>query len=239
MSRRVVWFSCGAPSAVVAKLEPDAEVVYCDTGSEHPDNMRFLRDVEEWIGRRVTILRSDKYVDTWDVWDKRRFIIGHHGAPCTVELKKKVRFAHQRPDDVHLFGFHVGEEGRAARTVESEPGVTWEFPLIERGLDKSDCLALVERAGIELPWMYLHGYPHNNCIGCPKGGLGYWNAVRRDFPETFDRMAALERRYGHAIHRDNDGDVYLDELDPDRGDMRTEGTPECSLLCALTEEDFT
>ncbi len=40
MSRIVVWFSCGAASAVAAKLAVEkynnVMVVYCDTGGEHP-----------------------------------------------------------------------------------------------------------------------------------------------------------------------------------------------------------
>src|SRR3989304_2004573 len=54
--RIVVWFSCGATSAVAAKLalaewrgKLPIRVVYCDPGSEHPDNRRFLQDVERWI----------------------------------------------------------------------------------------------------------------------------------------------------------------------------------------------
>lgn len=236
--RTIVWFSAGAPSAVLAKLTPDAELVYCDTRSEHEDNARFIRDVEGWTGRAVTKLRSELYADTWDVWERRGYILGHHGAPCTVELKKRLRYAYQQPDDVQMFGYHVGEEDRAANTVEGEPGIDWRFPLIERGLTKSDCLAMVERAGIRLPAMYEMGYPHNNCVGCPKGGMGYWNAIRVDFPDAFDRMAALERKYDYATHKDDDGPVFLDELDPDRGDMKTEGTPECSILCAIAEGEF-
>jgi hypothetical protein len=55
--RRLVWFSCGAASAVAAKLavekyEDACEVVYCDTmATEHPDNQRFFNDVERWIGQ--------------------------------------------------------------------------------------------------------------------------------------------------------------------------------------------
>lgn len=237
--RQVVWFSAGAPSAVLAKLCPDAELVYCDPGGEHIDNVRFRHDVEKWTGRKVTVLKSEKYKDQWDVFEKRGFILGSHGAPCTVELKKRPRYAFQQPDDVQMFGYHVGEEDRAEGIVESEPGVTWRFPLIERGLTKSDCLAIVDRAGIRLPDMYEKGYPHNNCIGCPKGGMGYWNAVRVDFPQAFDRMANLERKYDYATHKDDNGPVFLDELDPDRGDMRTEGTPECSIMCAIAEQEIT
>ncbi len=37
--------------------------------------------------------------------------------------------------------------------------------------------------------MYDLGYPNNNCIGCVKGGMGYWNKIRKDFPEVFQKRA--------------------------------------------------
>ena len=40
--------------------------------------------------------------------------------------------------------------------------------------------------------MYKLGYNNNNCIGCVKGGQAYWNKIRIDFPETFNKMAKLE-----------------------------------------------
>ena len=47
----ICHFSCGATSAIATaialKEDPTAEVVYADTGSEHPDNMRFLKDCED------------------------------------------------------------------------------------------------------------------------------------------------------------------------------------------------
>ena len=51
--RRLVWFSCGAASAALARLAVDAygdgcQVVYCDTMSaEHADNARFFTNVEQ------------------------------------------------------------------------------------------------------------------------------------------------------------------------------------------------
>ena len=60
--RKLVWFSCGAASAVAAKMAvdkyPDCEVLYCDTlAYEHPDNMRFLNDVAKWIGKEIKLLK--------------------------------------------------------------------------------------------------------------------------------------------------------------------------------------
>ena len=114
-------------------------------------------------------------------------------------------------------------------------------PLIDAGLTKSDCLAIVERAGIELPAMYKLGFQNNNCIGCVRGGMGYWNHIRRHFPETFSRMAKLERELGHALLPDGKTGrrLFLDELDPGRGHLLTEPEIDCSVMCVLAEQEFT
>ena len=241
-TRTVVWVSAGAASAVAAKLvlndTPDAALVYTDPGSEHPDNQRFLADLEVWYGQPIVRLKSEKYADTWQVWTERRFLVGPAGALCTTELKKRLRFGFERPDDVQVFGYTAEEQGRADRFRKQNPEVTLSTPLIERGLTKEDCLALVDRAGITLPAMYLLGYRNNNCIGCPKGGMGYWNKIRVDFPETFDRMARLERGLNHTVFHDESGAIWLDELDPGRGNHLSEPSFECSLLCAIAESDI-
>lgn len=243
MSRRLVWISAGAASAVAAKLDiarhPGVERVfaYTNPGSEHPDNQRFLTDLEAWLQTSIERLASTKYTDTWDVWAKRRYLNGPTGALCTAELKKLPRYAFEQPDDVQVFGYTVEEQHRADRFREQNPEVTLCTPLIDAGLTKDDCLAMIDRAGIELPAMYRLGYRNNNCVGCPKGGLGYWNKIRRDFPDVFVRMARLEREIGHTCSRDDDGAVWLDELDPERGSHADEPSFECSLLCAIAEAE--
>ena len=241
MSRVVVWFSCGAASAVAAKLAlrkygERVVIAYTDPGSEHPDNQRFLADCEAWFGQPVVRLKSERYRDTWQVWQERRFLVGPRGALCTAELKKAQRFDFQLPDDNQVFGYTAEEQGRADRFREQNFDVKLETPLIDAGLSKADCLAMIKRAGIKLPAMYLLGYKNNNCIGCPKGGIGYWNKIRRDFPETFARMAAVERELGVRIF-EREG-AYLDELDPARGNHADEPSFECSLLCHIAEQDI-
>lgn len=255
MSRTVVWFSAGAPSAVAAKLtiaEGPCVIAYTDPGSEHPDNARFLDECAEWFGQEVLRLRSDRYADTWQVWGERRYLVGPKGALCTAELKRKVRFKFERPDDRQVFGYTVEERHRADRFREQNPGVDLVTPLIDRGLGKPDCLGIIERAGIRLPAMYQLGYDFNNCVGCVKGGIGYWNKIRVDFPAVFDRMAALEREVGASILREHvcgdacAGDrhaggkvrIFLDELDPERGNFATEPTIECSLMCSMAEDEI-
>lgn len=244
MSRVIAWFSRGAASAVATKLaiadHGDDVVVACIAlKSEHPDSARFAADCQEWFGQEIVYRHSEEYSDIWDVWEHRRFLVGPSGAPCTGELKKRPRHQYQHPTDRHVFGYTIDEAHRVGRIRESEPGIEIVTPLIDRGLTKDDCFEIVERAGIELPAMYRLGYANNNCIGCVKGGIGYWNAIRVDFPETFQRMAILERDIGHAVLSEEDPDqpgrvkrpVWLDELDPDRGDFRRDQPRSCSFMC--------
>lgn len=70
-----------------------------------------------------------------------------------------------------------------------------------------------------------------------KGGMGYWNRIRKDFPEVFESRAHLERLVGYSILKESDGTpLYLDELDPNRGDMNTEIFPDCGIMCYLAQK---
>lgn len=250
--RRVRWFSAGAASAVACAIDVaehgiDAgPVCYIDTGSEHPDHPRFLADVAAWLGVEVQVLRSDRYTSVDDVIEKRRYLNGPAGALCTVELKKKVRQAFQRPGDVQVFGYTADptDAARAERFAANNFEVDLCIPLIAAGLTKGNVLAMVERAGIELPVLYRMGYRNNNCLGCVKGGMGYWNKVRVDFPEVFARRAEQERDIGAScisvqIAGDEPGSttrapLFLDELDPAAGNYAGEDIA-CSLDCLPAE----
>jgi hypothetical protein len=245
MDRIVCRFSCGAASAVATKLtlakysRDRVVITYSDPGSEHPDNARFLADCARWFNHPITVLKSDTYQDTWSVWESVNFIISRHGAPCTGLMKRAPTYDFQLPGDIIVFGYTAEEKARADRFREQNFEQPFETPLIEAGLGKADCLAMIERAGIELPAMYKLGYHNNNCIGCPKGGMGYWNKIRIDFPDVFERMAAIQRRLGPGSgfwrERDTGVRITLDDLHPERGNHNDEPNIECSLLCHAAE----
>lgn len=239
--RILVWFSCGAASAVAAKLAVDkyaglVEVLYCDTLKyEHPDNPRFMSDVEEWIGHDIQILRNPKYSDIYDVFDKSGFLVGPWGAKCTLELKKAVREAYQREGDIHIFGYTADEPARVHRMAMNWPEIETEHILVDKGLTKADCIQIVQDAGIKLPAMYLLGFSHNNCIECVKGGLSHFLKVRKHFPESFNRMAAQERKMGNTVCKLTvDGvrkPIYLDELPEHIRTVPEEQPFECGPFC--------
>lgn len=243
IGRLLIWFSCGAASAVAARLtlrqHADAVPVYCETGAEHPDNERFLADCERWFGVTVTRLRSDKYADTWDVWTKRRYLAGIDGAICTTEMKVGPRLAFQNPYDEHVFGYtaDAGDVARAARLRHNYPELRIHTPLIDRGITKAGCLAIVQDAGIALPPMYALGFQNNNCIPCVKAtSPNYWALVRQRFPAEFERMATLSRELDVRLCRIDDERRFIDEI-PAEWPMTNPIQPACDFLCALAEQD--
>jgi len=241
MSRVLVWFSCGAASAVAAKLAvdkyTDCEILYCDTlAYEHDDNLRFMADISKWLGKEVKLLKSKKYTDIYDVFLNTGWLIGVGGARCTHELKRKVRKDYQQEGDLHIFGLTSDEQKRIDLFEDNNPDLELEWILAENEITKTKCYQILIEAGIELPEMYKLGYNNNNCIGCVKGQMGYWNKIRVDFPETFNRMAKIERKLNVAICKSYAGDgkrkrVFLDELDPDAGREIPLPDIECGVLC--------
>ena len=235
MDKVICWFSCGVTSAIATRLalsefkNSEVLIYFIETGQEHPDSIRFLRDCERWFDHDIKIVRSSHYSSAWDVWEKTKFLNGTTGARCTLELKKKVRWSLEDKLGTwssQVFGFDATERKRAVRFNEQYPKAKAVYPLINHCLTKSECMAILNSAGIEIPAMYGLGFPNNNCIGCVKGGMGYWNLIRKEFPDTFNRMAKLERTIGHSCINGK----YLDELPKNLGKLPVI-VPSCSLFC--------
>lgn len=242
--RIAAMFSCGEPSAVMVKVllaeTHNLAIIRCVVPNEHPDNDRFAADCERWWGREIINLRSQDYADCWDVWEKRRYLNGHKGAPCTLEMKKVPRQIWEQDwlPDVTAMGYTVEETRRAEAFRQHNPEITLDVPLIRAGLSASDCAAIVERAGIERPAMYRLGFKHNNCRTCVKArSPGYWANVRRHFPADFDRMARLSRVLNWTPCRaGDDTPVWLDELSLDIAPVDDSAGVECSLFCHIAED---
>lgn len=245
----VMHFSCGAASAVAAKLTiaknkpEDVLIVNAFIQQEHKDSARFLKDCERWFNHPITVLRNESHqASTYEVWRRKRFMNSRDGAPCSSLLKRKVLDTVREPGDVDVIGF-TGEEGdRLDSLREFYPDRKIIAPLIDANLSKADCLAMVERAGIALPAMYLLGYDNNNCIGCVKGGEGYWNKIRRDFPAQFIEIAEIQKAIGPGAYLFRDratGARYsLYDLPPDKGRYSDEPKISCSFFCQIAEQDI-
>lgn len=237
----ISWWSGGLTSAVACRLAmekyPNVRLVYIHIGSHHADTLRFKADCEKWYGREIETWQSKKYDTQFDVIRDTKYVNGAYGARCTKELKKEVRARIEREiewnNQVWGFEFEQTQINRAIRWQEQYEYTNSLFPLIENKLSKNECAGIVMGAGIRIPEMYKLGYNNNNCIGCVKGGAGYWNKIRIDFPETFKEMAEVEREVGATCLKNEDGKIYLDELDTKAGNPTEIVLSECGIFCQV------
>lgn len=249
-NRILCWFSCGAASAVATKLaiadnagKLPLVIAYTEVIEEHQDNQRFLADCEKWFGQDIAIIRNEKYnASIFEVFKRERFLVSPYGAPCTKHLKKWVRQRFEQPGDIQVFGYTAEEQNRVDRFIDANNDVRLLTPLINRGMTKNDCLGLLQKVGIELPAMYLLGYHNNNCIGCVKGGIGYWKKIKADFPEQFERMAQMEEHLGRTILKSTINGIQqritLREIDDHYGRYNTEPDIDCGIFCHMAEDEI-
>lgn len=231
----VAWWSAGITSAVTCKLaikrNPDVRIVYIGIIDAHSDNARFKADCEKWYGKEIETITSDKYDSVSDVIQSTGYVNGVGGARCTGALKKEVRIKFEKTHTItaQYFGFEYTKRqiNRAVRFLDKHGYTNPKFLLIEEKIDKNECAGILINAGIELPEMYKLGYENNNCIGCVKGGMGYWNKIRVDFPDVFEQRGIDERIAGHSCIKG----VFLDELDPNAGRGTNIVIPECGAFC--------
>lgn len=241
MQKTVAWFSGGGSSAVAIKLligEID-EIIYIHIDDQHPDTLRFIKDCARWFGKPVKILQSPlKTVEAaCYASGGRGYINGPSGAACTRQLKRLVRtqWEYEQPQDVKL-RYVWGMDNNEVDRLDGETGLRAKMPdkehvcpLIDKGLMKEDAHKIMAASGIKRPKMYDLGYLNNNCVGCVKGGMGYWNKIRVDFPEVFAARAAMERKIKATCIKG----IYLDKLDPKRGRKDKPIVEDCGIVCEL------
>ena len=237
----VVWFSCGVASAIALQktLEiygKNNKIIAVNTliKEEHEDNLRFKTDVEKWLNIEIKQIRSAEFpnMSIVEVFDKRKYISGVAGAPCTKYLKKQARYEFEKEIniDCHVFGFTLEEKSRHERFIKFERENVLPI-LIDLKLTKFDCFDILNKAKIKRPYIYELGFPNANCIGCVKSqSPTYWNLVRDKFPEVFKDRAEQSRKIGAKLIKYKGERIFLDEL-PEKAKGGKIQTWECGLFC--------
>jgi len=238
-----VWFSCGAASAIAAAETVrmygstcTVRILNNPVAEEDPDNKRFLKDVEKWLGVKIESVINESFPEASAVavWDKKSYMSGNAGAPCTVELKKRARqkWENNNHVDWHVLGFTSEENHRLTNFRKTERENVLGV-LVDQGISKGDCFNRLFEAGVRIPAIYERGYPNANCIGCVKASSPtYWNHVREQDPEVFAARAEQSRRIGARLVRVKGERIFLDELDPSaKGRPLKDMNFECGIFC--------
>lgn len=244
----VVWFSSGAASAVAAKRTVErygnlcnVRVVNNPIKEEDPDNLRFLKDVEQWIGRPIEFARNSKWPNASieEIFEERRYMSGPNGAICTEQLKRVARQQWEALNhhDILVMGFTHEEETRAAMFALTERSDFLPI-LVDEKITREDCFAILRDAGVDVPITYYEGWPNGNCPGCVKASSPtYWNFTREKRPDVFASRAKQSRRIGAKLVKYKGKRIFLDELPPDAKGrpMKSMKMPECGIFCEMPD----
>ncbi len=121
-----------------------------------------------------------------------------NGAPgrraCTVDFKIKQVDRWLRSAGAVSSGAMVGlgisfDERLRVRYPLTDPETPWkqrEYPLVDRCIDRAQCLEIIKRAGLPVP-------PKSSCWFCPYHSRQEWQDMRHAQPDLFGRAVALER----------------------------------------------
>jgi hypothetical protein len=238
-----VWFSCGVASAVATKKTIELygknnviRVLNNPVLEEDSDNLRFLKEVEQWIGIKIESVVNPNFVNNSavDVWYKRKYMSGIGGAPCTLELKKNARYLWEKnnPVDYHVLGFTLDELDRHKRFILNERDNVLPV-LIDLGITKDMCFDIIKEAGIKRPSIYEKGFPNANCIGCVKAtSPSYWSLVREHYPDVFNSRALQSYNIGCKLVRYQGKRISLMELPLNiERKRKLKNTIECGIFC--------
>lgn len=230
----ISWFSSGVSSFIATYLMRDKvdKIMYQHIDDQHKDSLRFVKDCEITLGKKIEVTQS-KYMSVNQACLKFGFINGAKGAKCTVILKKRIRKDWERKNPgkhTYIWGIDIEESKKRVPKIErAMPDHNHIFPLVERNLNKQDCHGMLMKLGIKRPKMYDLGYNNNNCIGCVKGGKGYFNKIRRDFPEKFKERQYLEELIGRSCIKGK----FLKDLKLHEGRMSKEILEDCNIFCEI------
>jgi hypothetical protein len=136
------------------------------------------------------------------------------GAPgnrqCTGDYKVRViarwlkaQGATEEAPAIVGMGISVDEAHRAR--TEFDPRVPMQrrvYPLIDRRMDRQDCINTITRAGLPVP-------PKSSCRFCPYARTARWQHMRQDEPELFARAVALEQTLNERRAMLGKDDVFL------------------------------
>lgn len=198
----------------IARNELPDVVAFVDVGDpndrsvpgEWPSTYRHIEDVVRPVctdaGIEFVVIDSNTYpvrdagsLFGW-LWDRNQIPVSGPNRICTIVSKVERfeawladRFGDQ-PVEVWI-GFEAGEERRAENDPNAGKGKSTQrqnrFPLIERGLCRCRCEAIVAKAGHPIP-------RKSACVFCPYGSKRDWQTFAAQLPDQFARVAEMERR---------------------------------------------
>lgn len=236
--KHVICYSGGHSSALVA-IETvrkfgaeDCILVNHDMALwvEDADVKRFKREVAEHLSVPITFVSyKNASMDQFDVCvEAQAFKVDSGPELCTSRLKTEpfmswLRAGFEPGATIVYYGFDANETDRIQRRsgIMGVQGWQTAYPLAfgPRTIESTS------EIGIAPPLGYSQ-FKHANCIGCLKAGWQHWYIVYCTRPDIWLKAKWAEEEIGDAIHHDDTGPVYLEDMEAKFAIMKCAGVPQ-------------
>ena len=174
---------------------PLDEVVFSDTGGEAPETYDYLETVDIYLKNHEIPFRTvSKRISTRDLLGTcthRKVIPSVMWRWCTRDFKVRPIHAYYRSLDAHINQYMGIAFDEIDRMKDSRVDyVTNLYPLIDRRMDRDNCVDVIEAAGLPIP-------VKSGCYFCPFNSRGRWEWLLETHPELFENSVRLEENSKH------------------------------------------
>lgn len=210
----VVSVSGGVTSWMAARLAKDhymragdeLVLLFADTLMEDASTYRFLEATGEDLGVEITRISDGR--TPWELFKDKKFLGNNRAAICSRVLKRELleRWRNENCEPEHS-AHYIGLDWLEINRFEShcKASFPWHVraPLIDRMVEKQDCIAEAEQRGMPLPSAYAEGFAHANCAGmCVRAGKGHWGQLYRFYPKRFAYAMRREEELREFLQKD-------------------------------------
>lgn len=261
MTHHVVSFSGGLSSAMTAikvrEAHPDAELVFMDTGAEHPNTYRFIRDFSQQYDLPITCLRgvpdpkmgkgvNYEVVSLDDIgpdlvpWANMVAKYGHPyvgGAFCTDRMKKRpfekyCDAKYGRGNYTRWIGIRADEPRRLTR----KSGYSYLADICD--FTKSDVREWWSNQPVSLELPEHLG----NCVFCIKKNIGKLVKAIHDEPDMgkdfIDMLDTHDYKEDRIMYRGKQTLLALFKFDGEAEEpIVSDSQPECGEECGILSDE--
>ena len=167
-----------------------------EIGADYPEMYEYIERVEEYIGRKITIVPS---INSFDKVFHQKYLTGKRagviygfpltvGAWCNDRLKLKTIRQHYK-----IYGEHINYLGIAAdepkRLAKLQPNC--RAPLAEWGMTENDCLNMLKERNLLNP--LYEKFRRLGCWFCVKQNLDSLRILRKDYPKYWQMLLEWDK----------------------------------------------
>lgn len=202
--KKIVMFSGGKDSAamlikMIEQGERIDKIIFADTRLEFPELYQYIKDVEKYIKKEITIVRGDITFDDWfyGKWTRGKSEGITRGFPKVLglgcwakrELKiKPIRKVEGVGNEIFV-GIAYDEKERAYREDYQHNNI-YRLPLIDWKMTEKDCIDYLEERNLSNP--LYEKFKRLGCYLCPKQGLGSLKSLYRYYPDLWEQLKIYE-----------------------------------------------